>query len=125
MAQEGDSLAQKIFDEAGRDIARNICAVVPKAAKELKEREGGIHILCVGSVWLSWELLSDGFVKYLRENSDFDKLSLMRGTTDMGVGAAYMASDRLNLPLVRDYSKNYKVFYRFDRCKCKCTNGTT
>lgn len=113
LADEGDQLSKSLFEEAGTDIARFISVVVPKASKKLTQRAGGAHILCVGSVWLSWHLLKDGFAKWLRENSDIKELTLVRSVAPMAVGAVYMAADRLKLPLQRDYEHNYNVIYSY------------
>lgn len=123
LAREGDKLSQHIFQQAGSDLAKSIAAVAPKAAPELMNQSGGLHVVCVGSVWLSWDLLQCGFISWLQQNSRIEKLSLMRLKTEMGVGAALMASDRLNLRLDRDYSKNYDVFYLYSRGKDKICNG--
>lgn len=122
LAREGDKLSEWIFEKAGEDLAKNIAAVYPKASTELTQTSGGLHVLCVGSVWLSWDLLMTGFTSWLKHNTNIEKLSLLRLTTDLGVGAAYLASDKLNLPLLRDYSKNYNVFFRYDKNKCS-SNG--
>jgi N-acetylglucosamine kinase len=122
LAREGDDLSRSIFQEAGRDLAKGITAVASKAAAELANQDGGLHVVCVGSVWLSWDLLQCGFISWLQKNSQIDKLSLMRLKTEMGVGAALMAADRLNLRLDRDYSKNYDVFYLYSRGGKMC-NG--
>lgn len=104
-------------------MARGIAAVYPKASKELTDCEGGLHVLCVGSVWLSFDLLLPGFISWLEESTNIDKLSLLKLHTEMGVGAAYLASDKLDLPLQRDYAKNYTVFYRYKRGESKNVNG--
>ncbi|XP_076257139.1 N-acetylglucosamine kinase [Rhynchophorus ferrugineus] len=122
LAKDGDALAQLIFEQAGRHLAASISAVASRAASELTNQSGGLHVLCVGSVWLSWNLLENGFISHLKSNSSLQELSLMRLKTEMGVGAALMASDRLKLRLDRDYSKNYTVFYSYKRedvCNCK------
>lgn len=124
LARSGDELALTIFSEAGTFLARNISAVVPKAAQELMQREGGIHVLCVGSVWLSWDLLRSGFVSWIEKRTAMEEMSLMRLKTEMGVGAALMASDRLHLPLERDYSKNYTIFYQYKRGVSTTNNGS-
>ncbi|XP_030747540.1 N-acetyl-D-glucosamine kinase [Sitophilus oryzae] len=123
LATEGDPLANNIFNTAGTDLARSIAAVADKAAPELMNKKGGLNVVCVGSVWLSWDLLKDGFVTYLNENSNIERLSLLRLKTEMGVGAALMASDKLKLRLDRDYSKNYTIFYSYSkRSECNCNN---
>ncbi|CAG9770878.1 unnamed protein product [Ceutorhynchus assimilis] len=117
LAREGDALSSHIFQQAGRDLAKSIAAVAGKASKELTNRDGGLHVICVGSVWLSWDLLQCGFTSFLQKNTSMKKLTLLRLKTEMGVGAAYMAADRLNLKLERDYSKNYQVFSVYNRAK--------
>lgn len=118
LAKTGDGLSQWVFEKAGEDLAKHIAAVYPKAAPELTQAEDGLQILCVGSVWLSWDLLMTGFTSWIKQNTTIEKLSLLRLTTDLGVGAAYLASDKLSLPLKRDYSKNYNVLFRYDKNKC-------
>ncbi|XP_066261437.1 N-acetyl-D-glucosamine kinase [Euwallacea similis] len=105
-----DKLAKYIFERAGTDLAKSIAAVTKKASEELINKPGGLHVICVGSVWLSWDLLQKGFVGYLHNETTIEELTLLRLKTEMGVGAAFMAADRLNLKLDRDYSKNYDVF---------------
>lgn len=119
LAREGDLLSQHIFKQAGADLAKNIAAVARQASKELTEREGGLHVICVGSVWLSWDLLQESFNALLQQKTEIQRLTLLRLTTEMGVGAALMASDRLNLRLERDYAKNYQVLAAFCRCESK------
>lgn len=119
IARNGDELAKYIFERAGADLARSINAVVQKAQPQLLGRKGGVHVLCVGSVWLSYDLLENGFVGYLNAHGSIKEMSLLRLLTQMGVGAALMASDHLGLELKRDYEKNYKVFHHYVK-ESKC-----
>ncbi|XP_017780828.1 PREDICTED: N-acetyl-D-glucosamine kinase [Nicrophorus vespilloides] len=114
-ARNGDELSQHIFRRAGVHLAKGITAVASNAAKELKEREGGLQILCVGSVWYSWELLKDGFLEQLERQTVVEKLSLLKIKTTIAVGAAYMASDRLGLDLKKHYDDNYETFYTYNK----------
>lgn len=123
-ANEGDQLCQHIFKQSGVNLARSLSAVLPKAAKELTNREGGLHVLCVGSVWLSWNLLKPGFVAYLHSNTDVQELSLMRLKTTAAVGAVFMGADKHKINLPRDYKKNYDVFYTYKRCT-PCSKAAT
>lgn len=116
-ANEGDALARHVFHLAGRDLAKGLAAVLPKAHPTLTSREGGIHILCVGSVWLSWNLLRPGFIEHMNSIPEIRELSLMKICTTIAVGAAYMASDRLKIPIRKQYNKNYEVFFRYKSCK--------
>ncbi|XP_005062491.2 PREDICTED: N-acetyl-D-glucosamine kinase, partial [Ficedula albicollis] len=54
-AQLGDPLCCHIFTEAGEFLARHVVAVLPKIHQSLFLGELGLPILCVGSVWNSWE----------------------------------------------------------------------
>lgn len=127
-ANDGDKLCLTIFKEAGTFLARALSVVIPKASKELTDRDGGIHILCVGSVWLSWNLIKPGFVTYLQNHTNIKELSLMKIKTTAAIGAAYMGVNKYNIRLPRDYTKNYDVFYTYKRDnECKktaCNNGT-
>lgn len=123
LANLGDELCKHIFSIAGRDLAKSLSAVIHKAHSDLTNREGGIHILCVGSLWLSWNLLKPGFLKHLQEQTDIKELSLMRIKTCIAIGAAYLVADHYKLSLKRDYSKNYEVFYRFQRADCGLYNN--
>lgn len=123
LARKGDKLAISFFEEAGRDLARALAAVIKKASPKLTSRNGGIHVLCVGSVWLSWDLLKFGFVNHIEKQTDIKELSLVKLTTTMAVGAAYMAADRCNLSLDRHYERNYTVFYTYKRGGSCCATG--
>lgn len=106
-----------MFEEAGRDLAAAIGVVAQKASPQLKNKQGGLHVLCVGSVWLGWDLLKPGFIKHLDNNTDVTEMSLLKRTTTMAVGAAYMVADKLNLEMKRHYDDNYTVFYRYNKAK--------
>ncbi|KAL1502808.1 hypothetical protein ABEB36_007901 [Hypothenemus hampei] len=122
LARDGDKLARYIFSQAGEDLARSIDSVAKRASKELFNTPGGLQVICVGSVWLSWDLLQSGFTTFLQQNSAIDRLSLLRLITEMGVGAALMVSDRLKIDIYRDYSKNYKIFYMYVKSATACTD---
>ena len=59
-ASEGDGLCQSLFVEAGRVLAQHVIAVEPKISQSLLEGAGGLHVVCVGSVWKSWEFIKPG-----------------------------------------------------------------
>ncbi|XP_072379160.1 N-acetyl-D-glucosamine kinase [Diabrotica undecimpunctata] len=120
--RKNDPLAQHIFSKAGTYIAKSITAVVLKANPKLTNIEGGIHITCVGSVWNSWELLKPGFLNYLA-TTDVKELTLMRLNVEHGVGAAYLASDKLGVPLDRDYSKNFKILFHYLKEESNCNTS--
>jgi N-acetylglucosamine kinase len=112
-ASNDDQLCQHIFNEAGRQLARMISALIPKVDKSLIEA-GYLSIICVGSVWLSWELLESGFLKEIKSrNIPFDLYLLkLRPNVSMAVGAYLLAADDVHFPMPRDYTKHYEIFYK-------------
>uniref|UniRef100_A0A8C2T2J4 Uncharacterized protein n=1 Tax=Coturnix japonica TaxID=93934 RepID=A0A8C2T2J4_COTJA len=61
-AVAGDSLCRHVFRQAGELLGRHVVAVLPHS---LFRGELGLPIVCVGSVWKSWELLRDGELHWL------------------------------------------------------------
>lgn len=120
-AVEGDALCVQLFRDAGRQLAKMVHALLPHVSAELI-KSGFLNIVCVGSVWLSWELLKSGFTTELSRHSLAYELRLMKLTQSMGNGAAYLAADSVHIELSRDYSKNYELFFKYTACS---TNGKT
>lgn len=108
---EEDPLCRKLFEDAGQELARSVCALSPRISPTLISKCGRLDIVCVGSVWLSWELLEPGFTKELESAKFKYDLNLLNLTNTMALGAAYLAADTFELELPRDYSKNYEVFF--------------
>ncbi|ESO09707.1 hypothetical protein HELRODRAFT_186296 [Helobdella robusta] len=59
-AHHGDQLCQHAFTEAGKLLAYHVCALLHHADESLFE--GGLKVICTGSVWKSWDLLKSGFI---------------------------------------------------------------
>lgn len=113
-AINGDELCQSIFTDAGRQLAKMVSALIPRVDKALIET-GHLSIICVGSVWKSWELLKAGFIKELSHHKTSFELRLLqlKPNVSMAVGAFYMAADSVDFPMPRDYSKNYEIFFNY------------
>lgn len=117
-ADNGDPLCQWLFSEAGRLLARFILALAPKCDKDLIEQEGGLPIVCVGSVWKSWKHMEAGFVDELNTNTSrhiMKELRLLRLMATVATGAVYLAAKAVNYNLPRNYSANYSVFFHYKR----------
>ena len=119
-AEQGDALSKYLFHEAGAHMANHIVALTPKVHDDLV-KEGDLTVVCVGSVWLSWPLLKDGFIQTLQKAHIPFGLKLIRITKCMAYGACYLGADSIKFPLPRNYEHNYKVMYHYDKC-CH-TNG--
>lgn len=114
-AENGDELCKSIFNDAGKMIGKMIKALLPKVDSKLIEA-GHLCIICVGSVWKSWKLLRPGFNEELSQHHiPFDlRLLKLKPDVSMAIGCCYMASDYLNVPIPRDYTQNYEIFYNFE-----------
>ena len=69
-AQQGDPLCRFIFRKAGEMLGRHVAAVLREIDPVLFQGELGLPILCVGSVWKSWELLREGFLLALTQGRE-------------------------------------------------------
>ena len=118
-ALNGDELCKNIFNEGGKLLSRMILALLPRASNDLL-KTGHLSIICVGSVWLSWELLKDGFVEELQRHEIPYELCLLKlqPGISMAIGSVYMAADFVEFPLPRDYTKNYEIFFSYRDGKC-------
>lgn len=112
LAEEGDELCTYLFKESGKMLAKFILALIPKVQKSLLNN-GNLHIVCVGSVWLSWNLLREGFLKELNHHKISFGLKLVTITKTMAYGAVYLGADGIKFDLPRNYEDNYKVFYHY------------
>ncbi|XP_059821760.1 N-acetyl-D-glucosamine kinase isoform X2 [Hypanus sabinus] len=117
VAKDGDALSCSVFRRAGQELAQHIVAVIPAADKILFEGELGLPIVCVGSVWNSWDLLKDGFLEVLAEARQkpegrlLSKFSLMKLKQPSAVGAASLGAKHTGYDLPVRYTNNVTVFY--------------
>ncbi|XP_036451992.1 N-acetyl-D-glucosamine kinase [Colossoma macropomum] len=114
-ANAGDALCQYLFTQAGEILAQHIVAVLPKAHQELFSGELGLPILCVGSVWKSWELMKDGFTQVLSQaqasHNHFRKYSLLTLCHSSALGGAKLGAQNAGGNLPVDYSSTASVFF--------------
>lgn len=122
--EEDEPLCRKLFEDAGQVLAQSVCALSPRISPALIGQCGEVDIVCVGSVWLSWELLEPGFTRELESAKFKYDLKLLKLTNTMALGAAYLAADTYELVLPRDYVKNYEVFYGHRAVLNGNTNGS-
>lgn len=118
LASKGDQLSLHLFEDAGRYLAKATTALLPHVSDELLHN-GNLNIVCVGSVWKSWNLLKDGYSKEVAKSTHKFGLNLITLTQAMAIGAAYLAADSIKFDLPRNYSHNYDTFQQF-----KPNNGT-
>ncbi|EHB04355.1 N-acetyl-D-glucosamine kinase [Heterocephalus glaber] len=116
-AQQGDPLSRYIFRKAGEVLGRHIIAVLPEIDPVLFQGEMGLPILCVGSVWKSWDLLKEGFLmaltqgREIRAQNSFSGFTLMKLRCSSALGGAILGARHVGHLLPMDYSVNAIVFY--------------
>lgn len=115
-ANAGDALCKHVFTEAGKALAQHIVAVLPKVHQHLFSGELGLPILCVGSVWRSWELMMSGFSQGISQAQSngyghFRKYSLLILCQSSALGGAKLGAQNAGATLPLDYSANVNVFF--------------
>lgn len=123
LASKGDPLAMHLFDDAGRYLAKATAALLPHVSNELLINNN-LNVVCVGSVWKSWDLLKFGFSREILKSRNKFGLNLISLTQAMAIGAVYLAADAIDYKLPRDYVHNYDVFQHFTPNTMDKTNGT-
>lgn len=103
-ADQGDQLSQWIFAEAGKVLAKHIVALSSSMSNELKM---SLSVVCIGSVWKSWEHLKPGFEMEM-ETSEVLSYELLKLKVPMATGACYLAADET---FQKKYHENTERFF--------------
>ena len=98
LARDGDALSRSLFERTGSSLGDMVNALIPKADRELLTGPGGLPIVCVGSVWKSWDLLKPGFIAAIQERGILTEFSLISAKCSAAAGAAYLAARHHSLP---------------------------
>ncbi len=110
IARNGDKICLDIFREAGKCLAKSVAALLIHV-DPLLIHNGYLNIVCAGSVWLSFDLLKNGFLFEINGHQLDFGLKLIRLKDSLGLGACYLAADSIKFDFPRDYQKNYEVFF--------------
>ena len=112
-AKLGDSICIQAFQQAGTDLGRHIVAVAPNITEPL--RAAGLTVICIGSVWKSWELMKDAFLQTLKRSPHVPTtIKLLRLTESGAPGAAFLAAKKVGTHMTLDYAANTTLL-------CECT----
>lgn len=111
-ATNGDPLCQWVFTSAGKALARNILALTPNIAPSLLAAAGGLQVVCVGSVWKSWDLLMAGFTQQMEKNEAIKSYTMVKLKIGMATGAAYLGAKEAGENLPKNYANNVVAFFR-------------
>lgn len=76
-----------------------------------------MHVVCVGSVWKSWELLKEGFMNqldlYNSEETKIEEFTLLVLKTTVALGGVYLIAKKLNYNYPFDYEHNYRELFHY------------
>ncbi|XP_072936185.1 uncharacterized protein [Epargyreus clarus] len=72
-----------------------------------------LRVVCVGSVWNSWDALKPGALKQLADRRVKQELELVRLRVSSAMGAAWLAAKHIGYELPRDDSAFCEVFYTY------------
>lgn len=110
-ARCGDALCASLFRDIGVDLAKHVRAVNRSISTKFYQNEGGLPIVCVGSLFFSWDLMKDGFVEILR--GVVPEYTCVQPTVSAAIGAAYHASAVAGSKIPVKFSENSKVLYHY------------
>jgi len=108
--KNNDRLAQWCIAEAGRKLAHHLIAIQKKIPEEMKLEAGGIKVIVIGSVWKSWSLMREPFLKVLENFFQLKEITLLKPTVTAAYGAARLGAKDAGLTLDMKLEKNYEVF---------------
>ena len=103
------------FRKPGWVLGRHTMAILPGIDQVLFQRETGLLILCVGSLWKSWELLKEDFLLALSQGRDPGSELLLYLHPDEAVALLFTGRGSLGFrhiqhPLLLDYRVNAITF---------------
>uniref|UniRef100_A0A8C4PXP0 N-acetyl-D-glucosamine kinase n=1 Tax=Eptatretus burgeri TaxID=7764 RepID=A0A8C4PXP0_EPTBU len=116
-ANEGDALCLSVFQQAGCMLARHIVALLPKAEQDLLDGKLGLPIVCVGSVWKSWDLMREGFLEVLDLGRNscttrcLSSITLLRLKQSSAYGGASLGAREAGFHLPLDYNTYTEAFF--------------
>ncbi|KAM4597541.1 N-acetyl-D-glucosamine kinase-like isoform 1-T1 [Polymixia lowei] len=118
-AQAGDALCRYVFIKAGEVLAKHVEAVLHGAQESVLSGDQGLPILCVGSVWKSWELLKPGLTEVLARVASSEKFKgrfhgyrLLTLQQSSALGGASLGAQSVGATVTLDYVANASAFYR-------------
>jgi len=99
LALGGDAFSSWVFAKAGRELGANLRALVARAPPTA----GALAVVAVGSVWKSWPLLRDAFVRAAYASGGLaGGFRLLRLRETSAVGAGWRAAQRAGVELPLD-----------------------
>ncbi|OQR79548.1 N-acetyl-D-glucosamine kinase-like [Tropilaelaps mercedesae] len=111
LARSGDSFCNSLFRALGVDLAEHVKAVRSKISEDLLMKKGGLPVICVGSVFFSWDLMKEGFTETL--HGLIDEFTCYQPVVSAAIGAAYYAATTAGNTINVNFAKNYRTIYNY------------
>ncbi|XP_076166153.1 N-acetylglucosamine kinase isoform X2 [Ptiloglossa arizonensis] len=113
--KQKDSLCLHILRENGTLLAKHVVALARKAHNDIKLLDGGLNVICVGSVWKSWDFMKDAFLEEIHKSNAVDEISLLRLKVSSAIGACYLAAEKIDWIFKKRYEDNVEKFCHYKR----------
>lgn len=110
-AQKGDKLCEFLFSEAGSNIAKHVLALLPNVHRELISNQS-LNIVCMGSVWQSWDLFKYSFENELSSKEIRYDLKFFQLLNGYAIGALYLGVNSVGIFKHRHFKANAHEFFR-------------
>jgi N-acetylglucosamine kinase len=108
LGARGDAFCACIVARAGRELGAHVRSMARRSSSSSSSSSSGaasaqppLSIVCVGSVWKSWELLKGAFVRAACAGGHVRAFRLLRLTESSAVGAAWQAGVRAGCAQLR------------------------
>lgn len=74
-------------------------------------------MVCVGSVWKSWDLLKEGFLNQIDQHNSqetkIEEFTLLVLEKTVALGGVYLIAKKLNFNYPYDYVHNYSELFHY------------
>eukprot|EP01029_Cantina_marsupialis_P029396 TRINITY_DN780251_c0_g1_i1.p1 TRINITY_DN780251_c0_g1~~TRINITY_DN780251_c0_g1_i1.p1 ORF type:complete len:347 (+),score=94.22 TRINITY_DN780251_c0_g1_i1:39-1079(+) len=104
-ALKGDQFCLEVFADVGVELGKLITSIIPKW-KEGSNGSDEMRLICIGSVWKSYQLFKESFFNIIHSSGRAEGLScrLVRVSGSSAAGAAYVAAKfgNFNMNMKRD-----------------------
>ena len=100
-------------------LASHLAALLPHVDASSAAADGGLKVICIGSVWKSWNMFRDAFLDELNALGGahaglLRSMTLLRPRADASVGAALRVAASYGVRVQIDYAELTEVMHAMD-----------
>lgn len=119
LASQNDAMSQHLLASAGCELGHHVAALCNKGLKV----SAPLRVVCVGSVFRSWDYLKDGLLSVLARRKVKTELQFVRLLVPSAMGAAWLAAKCVNYALPRDDEAMCQIFHHYTPQTTTGANG--